>query len=51
MAPSFGPVCGLRVVASQEQTFWATLNEISRLPKDFPSFLDSDLAWDATQFK
>ncbi|KAG5924339.1 hypothetical protein E4U61_000895 [Claviceps capensis] len=51
MAASFGPVCGPRVAASQEQTFCTALNEVSRLPKDFPSSLDSDLAWDVTRFK
>ncbi|KAG6298545.1 hypothetical protein E4U09_000740 [Claviceps aff. purpurea] len=51
MAASFGPVCGPRVAASQEPTFWTALNEVSRLPKDFPSSLESDLAWDVTRFK
>ncbi|KAG5938354.1 hypothetical protein E4U59_003818 [Claviceps monticola] len=46
-----GMVCGTRVAASQEQTSRAALIEVSRLPKDFPSSLDSDLAWDVTRFK
>ncbi|KAG5929763.1 hypothetical protein E4U60_007328, partial [Claviceps pazoutovae] len=44
-------VCGTRVAASQEQTSRAALIEVSRLPKDFPSSLDSDLAWDVIRFK
>ncbi|KAG6106205.1 hypothetical protein E4U31_000925 [Claviceps sp. LM219 group G6] len=46
-----GIVCGTRVAASQEQTSRAALIKVSRLPKDFPSSLESDLAWDVTQFK
>ncbi|KAG6037909.1 hypothetical protein E4U19_001493 [Claviceps sp. Clav32 group G5] len=46
-----GIVCGTRVAASQEQTSRAALNDVSRLPKDFPTSLESDLAWDVTQFK
>ncbi|KAG6088737.1 hypothetical protein E4U15_005278 [Claviceps sp. LM218 group G6] len=46
-----GIVCGTRVAASQEQTSRAALIKVSRLPKDFPSSLESGLAWDVTQFK
>ncbi|KAG5974323.1 hypothetical protein E4U56_004835 [Claviceps arundinis] len=46
-----GIVCGTRVAASQEQTSRAALIKVSRLPKDSPSSLESDLAWDVTQFK
>ncbi|KAG6303764.1 hypothetical protein E4U45_002062 [Claviceps purpurea] len=46
-----GIVCGTRVAASQEQTSRAALIEVFRLSKDFPSSLESDLAWDVTRFK
>ncbi|KAG6271606.1 hypothetical protein E4U49_003619 [Claviceps purpurea] len=46
-----GIVCGTRVAASQEQTSRAALIEVFRLSKDFPSSLESDLAWDDTRFK
>ncbi|KAG6058839.1 hypothetical protein E4U17_007438 [Claviceps sp. LM77 group G4] len=46
-----GIVCGTRVAASQEQTSRAALIDVSRLPKDFPISLESDVAWDDTQFK
>lgn len=51
MAPKgCGPVCGPQVATLQQPIFPITLNEISSLPKGFPTYVDSASAWDGGHF-
>ncbi|KAG5982310.1 hypothetical protein E4U43_006461 [Claviceps pusilla] len=51
MAPEgCGPVCGPQVATLQQPIFPITLNEISSLPKGFPTSVNSASAWDGGHF-